>query len=241
MKQSGTTPDPNPSQPLASTPVVVRMHKEVQQLNSSPASLGVTSEDRANPQVSNVKSASYSEPVYSASTIVDFESASGHDALTDSTVEVDLGKFASNDSVSQQQGIDKGTKNYSFNHIIAGTNPNVLVDKTKSDVDGLETDHTEIGTDKETSKAEKEASFNQDEFNTDPKLISSKDVKEIKMEDLSKLIKDAGIDLMDLDFPEDDTPFIVEDDEDKEVFTEAHAETEDTSFHQPPSPKSIKI
>ncbi|GJV24431.1 hypothetical protein Tco_1377126 [Tanacetum coccineum] len=189
MKQSGTTPDPNPSQPISSTHVVAGMHKEVQQLNSSPASLGVTGEDRANPQ----------------------------------------------------QGIHKGTKNYSFDHIIAGTNPNVLVDKTKSDVDGLETNHTEIGTDKETIKAEKEASFNQDEFNTDPKLISSKDVKEIKMEDLSKLIKDAVIDLTDLDFLEDDTPFLVEDDEDKEVFAEAHAETEDTLVHQPPSPKSIKI
>ncbi|GKE04944.1 hypothetical protein Tco_1396962 [Tanacetum coccineum] len=169
------------------------MHKEVQQATSSPTSLGVT-----------------------ASTIVISESALGHEALVDFTVEADLGKSAPNDSLSQQQGIDKGTKIYSFDHIITGTNPNVLVDKTKSSRDGLETIHTETGTDKEASKVEKEVSFDQYEFDTSLELTSFEDAKEIKMEDLSKLVKDARINLMDLDSLEDDTPFIVEDDEDEE-------------------------
>nr|GEW05420.1 hypothetical protein [Tanacetum cinerariifolium] len=39
--------------------------------------------------------------------------------------------------------IDEGTKNYSFNHIFVGFNSSVLVDKTKSDVDGLKITHTD--------------------------------------------------------------------------------------------------
>ncbi|GKG50743.1 hypothetical protein Tco_0538867, partial [Tanacetum coccineum] len=74
--------------------------------------------------------------------------------------------------------------------------------------------------DKEASKAEKEVNFDQDEFNTSLELTSFEDAKEINMEDLSKLVKDARIDLMDLDSLEDDTPFIVEDDEDEEVHAE---------------------
>ncbi|GJW79788.1 hypothetical protein Tco_0143763, partial [Tanacetum coccineum] len=97
------------------------------------------------------------------------------------------------------------------------TNPNVLVDKTKSTRDGLETIHTKTGTDKEASRAEKEAIFDQDEFKTSPKLTSYEDAKEIKIKDLSKLVKDVGIDLIDLDSLEDDTPFIAKDDEDEEV------------------------
>ncbi|GJW25589.1 hypothetical protein Tco_0039400 [Tanacetum coccineum] len=151
--------DINPSQPLASTPVVAGMHKEVQQATTS--------------------------------TIVISESTLRHGALVDFTVEADLGKSAPNDSLSQQQGIDKGTKIYSFDHIITGTNPNVLVDKTKSSRDGLETIHTETGTDKEASKVEKEVSFDQYEFDTSLELTSFEDAKEIKMEDLSKLVKDA--------------------------------------------------
>nr|GEV43824.1 hypothetical protein [Tanacetum cinerariifolium] len=71
--------------------------------------------------------------------------------------------------------------------------------------DGLEFVHTKTGTDKEANRAKKDGIFNQDEFNNS--LI----------EDLSKLVKDVGIDLIDLDSLEDDTPVIVEDDEDEEV------------------------
>nr|GEY28603.1 hypothetical protein [Tanacetum cinerariifolium] len=45
--------DSNPSQPLVSTPVDTRMHKEDQQAARGPTSLGVTSEARANHQLSS--------------------------------------------------------------------------------------------------------------------------------------------------------------------------------------------
>nr|GFA02483.1 hypothetical protein [Tanacetum cinerariifolium] len=45
--------DSNPSQPSASTPVVAEMHKEDQQATSGLTSLGVTSKERANPQLSS--------------------------------------------------------------------------------------------------------------------------------------------------------------------------------------------
>ncbi|GKB35775.1 hypothetical protein Tco_0880717, partial [Tanacetum coccineum] len=139
-----------------------------------------------------VKSASHSEPVFLASTIVHSKSASGHDASADSTAEADPRKTAPNDSLSQQQG------------------------KTKSARDGLETTPTKTGT-------EKEANYDQVEFNTSPDFTSSDDaIKDIKLEDLSKLVKDV-------------------DGEDEEVHAEAHIETEDTSVPQPSSPKSIKI
>ncbi|GJT56476.1 hypothetical protein Tco_0991530, partial [Tanacetum coccineum] len=130
---------------------------------------------------------------------------------------------------------DKGTQNYSIDHIIAGTDPNVLVDKTQSTKDRPGNVHTETET-------EKEAIYDQ-EFNTSPKLTSSDDAtKEIKMEDLLKLVKDVSSDLMDLDSPEDDEPFIVQsDEEEEEVHVEPHARTRDTSIPQPPSLKSIKI
>ncbi|GKB59926.1 hypothetical protein Tco_0916112 [Tanacetum coccineum] len=113
---------------------------------------------------------------------------------------------------------------------VNGTNPNVLVDKTKSAGDGLETIHTKTGTDKEASRAEKEAIFDQDEFNTSPKLTRYEDAKEIKIKDLSKLVKDVGIDLIDLDSLEDDTPFIAEDDEDEEVHAKLIALPGQVSF-----------
>nr|GEX40666.1 ankyrin repeat family protein [Tanacetum cinerariifolium] len=139
-KQSGTAKDTNPSQPLASTLVIARMHKKVQQATNGPVYLEVT-----------------------ASTIVHFESASRHDASADSTSEADRGKTAPNDSLSQQQG------------------------------------------------TKKEANYVQDEFNTSTELTNSNDAtKENKLEDLPKMVKDVGIDLMGLDSPKDDLPFIVQ-------------------------------
>ncbi|GKB99592.1 hypothetical protein Tco_0985729 [Tanacetum coccineum] len=108
-----------------------------------------------------------------------------------------------------------------------GTDPNVLVDKTQSTKDRPGNVHTETET-------EKEAIYDQ-EFNTSPKLTSSDDAtKEIKMEDLLKLVKDVSSDLMDLDSPEDDEPFIVQsDEEEEEVYVEPHARTRDTSIPKP--------
>ncbi|GJV14979.1 hypothetical protein Tco_1360302 [Tanacetum coccineum] len=100
--------------------------------------------------------------------------------------------------------------------------------------------------DSDTNNAEKEANFDKDEFNTSYDLSSSDDDKEIKMEDLSKMVKDVDVDFMDLDSPKVDEPIFVQDEEEEEVHAEeVHAEqdnkTEDTLVLDPPSPKSIKI
>ncbi|GJT40642.1 hypothetical protein Tco_0940507 [Tanacetum coccineum] len=120
----------------------------------------------------------------------------------------------------------KGTQNYSIDHIIACAYPNVLVDKTQYAGDRLGTVHTEIGTEKEANSTP--------EFNTSPEFTRSNDTtKEIKLKDLSKLIKDVGIDLMDLDLTQDDQSFIVQsDEEEEEVHAEPNAETKDTSLEK---------
>ncbi|GKB00083.1 hypothetical protein Tco_0828076 [Tanacetum coccineum] len=46
--------------------------------------------------------------------------SSGNDALAASTAEADLGKSAPSDFVPQQQGINEGTKNTSYDHLFAG-------------------------------------------------------------------------------------------------------------------------
>ncbi|GJW10142.1 hypothetical protein Tco_1575969 [Tanacetum coccineum] len=72
---------------------------------------------------------------------------------------------------------------------LSSTNPHVLVDKTKSASEGLETVLNEPETEKDASNAEREVSFRDDEFNTSPDLSSSDDVKkEIKLEDMWRLI-----------------------------------------------------
>ncbi|GJV88219.1 hypothetical protein Tco_1532157 [Tanacetum coccineum] len=53
----------------------------------------------------------------------------GCDALVDSTAEADPGLSAPNDSIPQQQNMDEGTKNTSYDHIFAGTDPHVLADQ----------------------------------------------------------------------------------------------------------------
>nr|GEW43377.1 hypothetical protein [Tanacetum cinerariifolium] len=52
-KESSSAIDLNPSQPPVSTPVDTGMHKEDQQTTGGPTSLGLTSEERANPQLSS--------------------------------------------------------------------------------------------------------------------------------------------------------------------------------------------
>ncbi|GJS06386.1 retrovirus-related pol polyprotein from transposon TNT 1-94 [Tanacetum coccineum] len=76
------------------------------------------------------------------------KSASRHDALADSIAKADPGLSAPNNSISSEQDIVEGTKNHSFDHIFAGSNPSVLVDKTKSTGDGLKTAHTNSGASK---------------------------------------------------------------------------------------------
>ncbi|GJU05268.1 hypothetical protein Tco_1121698 [Tanacetum coccineum] len=87
--------DTNPSQPLVSTPVDTGMHKEDQQASGGPTSLGVTSEVRANPQLSSGMSTfNLNEPIYSASFIIHSESALGCDDSADSTAKANPGLSA---------------------------------------------------------------------------------------------------------------------------------------------------
>nr|GEX04879.1 retrovirus-related Pol polyprotein from transposon TNT 1-94 [Tanacetum cinerariifolium] len=68
----------------------------------------------------------------------------GRDALADSTTEADLRKSAPPDSIPQQQSKDKGTKNYTLDHIFAGTDLNVLADKAKSFDEVILEDHSKL-------------------------------------------------------------------------------------------------
>ncbi|GJZ88412.1 hypothetical protein Tco_0660194 [Tanacetum coccineum] len=117
--KSSSAMDISPSHPLPPIPVVDEMHKEAQQASGGPTSLGANSEEGAHPQLS-----------------------SGHDALANFIAEANPEISAPKDSISYQQGMDEGTKNYSFAYILAGSNPSILVDKTKSVGDGLKTGHT---------------------------------------------------------------------------------------------------
>ncbi|GKC75068.1 hypothetical protein Tco_1125842 [Tanacetum coccineum] len=155
------------------------------------------------PLASTLVVAGMHKEVHQATSSLASLGVTGHDASADSTIEADLGKSTPKDLLSQQQGNDEGTQNYSFGHIFAGTNPNVLVDKTQSAGDGL------------------------------GNLTSFDDVtRVIKLEDLSKLVEDVNIDITVLDSPKDDQPFMVENDKDKEVHAEPNAKTEDTSLEK---------
>ncbi|GJQ96944.1 hypothetical protein Tco_0008083 [Tanacetum coccineum] len=98
-----------------------------------------------------------------------------------------------------------------YDHIIAGSNPSVLVDKTKSARDGLKTAHTTSGENK-TSRADD---------------ISRK----VKPKDLSDILKDTRSAFFTPDSPIDE-PIIVlnESEEDEEVAKDK--DTEDTSFQK---------
>ncbi|GKD49799.1 hypothetical protein Tco_1278775 [Tanacetum coccineum] len=126
------------------------LHKEDLQAAGDPTFLGVSSKEGAHPQLS---------------------SASGCDASVDSTADADPRKYAPNDPIPSQQGMDEGTKNYLIDHIFARTNSSVLVDKTKYVLDGLKTAHTISGTNEE--------------------LGSEEMSKKIKMKDLSHLMQDT--------------------------------------------------
>ncbi|GJW70562.1 hypothetical protein Tco_0127479 [Tanacetum coccineum] len=72
-------------------------------------------------------------------------------------------------------------------------------------------------TGKGASYIEKEIEYVEEEFNTSPNLSSSDDTKkEIKLEDLSKLVLNLDVGFINLDSLEDDQPIIVEDEEKEE-------------------------
>ncbi|GJT02599.1 hypothetical protein Tco_0823768 [Tanacetum coccineum] len=107
------------------------------------------------------------------------------------------------------------------------TNPIILVDKTKSAGDGLKTTHTGLGINEESN--------------------SAKISKTIKLEDLSKMMKDVQTDFMDLDSPEDEPIFVQDEneeeeeaDKDEDTHATSHEETEDPSVPYPPSPKTLE-
>nr|GEU49036.1 hypothetical protein [Tanacetum cinerariifolium] len=146
-----------------------------------------------------------------SSTIIHFKSASGNDASADFIAEADLEKSAPKDLLSQQQ------------------------DKTKSAGDGLDTVQTRTGTKKEAN--------NEQEFDTSHEFTTSSNEvnKEIKVEDLSELVKNISLEAIDLDTLEDDQYFMVLSDKEEEVHDKPNVETKVTSTPTPPSPKSIKI
>nr|GEX40537.1 hypothetical protein [Tanacetum cinerariifolium] len=69
----------------------------------------------------------------SASTIVVAEMHKEDQQATDSTAEADPGLSASNDSIPQQQCMDKGTKNTSFDHISAGKRASSITRQVKEE------------------------------------------------------------------------------------------------------------
>ncbi|GJS80457.1 hypothetical protein Tco_0730338 [Tanacetum coccineum] len=135
-------------------------------------------------------------------------------------------KSPSHPSPPTPMNMDEGTKNYSFDHIFAGSNPNVLVDKTKSAGDGLKIAHTDSGINEE-SRADD---------------IS----KKINLEDLLEFLKDTRSAFFTLDSPQDDPIIITDESEEEDVGKEdthdtSHDMPEDTSVPPPPSPKSAQI
>ncbi|GKC19847.1 hypothetical protein Tco_1021997, partial [Tanacetum coccineum] len=164
--------------------------------------------------------------------VIHSESALGIDASAVSTSEADPVKSAPSNFVPQQQGINEGTKNTSYDQLFAGTGPHVLADKPQSISEGLETVLTQPTTGKGASSIARQVE--EDEAS-----------RTIKLEDLAKLVSSVQPGFKDLDLPEDD-PIVVVDgnDEDEEAY-KVHAttnvETEDTSVPKYLSPRSSKI
>nr|GEW91974.1 hypothetical protein [Tanacetum cinerariifolium] len=115
---------------------------------------GVTSEERANLQLNSGMSAfNLNKPIFSASFIIHYESASRCDASADSTAKDDPGLYASNDFIPQQQ------------------------DQTKSVSEGLETVLTQPITRKGASsiarQVEEEEAFSTIKLEDLAKLVSN--------------------------------------------------------------------
>nr|GEV18093.1 retrovirus-related Pol polyprotein from transposon TNT 1-94 [Tanacetum cinerariifolium] len=169
---------------------------------SPPTSLRVTSEEGAYPQLSSGMSAFIIiELVYLASFIC---------------------------TMSLHQGMDEGTKNYSFDHIFAGSNPSVLVDKIKSAEDRLKTTHTNL--------------YANEESKADDILLK------VKLEDLSDILKDTRSAFFTPDSLPDEPIIVLDESEDeKEVAKDKDTKApsydvpKDTSVPHPPSLKLAQI
>ncbi|GKD01711.1 hypothetical protein Tco_1171985 [Tanacetum coccineum] len=104
--------------------------------------------------------------------------------------------------------MDEGTKNYSFDHILAGSNPSVLVDKTKSAGYGLRTGQTDSGAHKE---------FRADDI-----------LPKVKSKDLLDILKDRRSAFFTPDSPPDEL-MIISDESKKEEDAAKDKDTKDTS------------
>nr|GEU54960.1 hypothetical protein [Tanacetum cinerariifolium] len=129
-------------------------------------------------------------------------------------------------NMEDKEDMDEGTKNYPFNHIFAGSNLCVLVDKTKYARNGLKTTHTDSSTNEESRAND----------------IS----KKIKLEDLSEFLKDIRSALFTPDSPQDDPIIVTDKSEEEEADKEdthdtSHDVPEDNSVLHPPSLKSAQI
>nr|GFC01368.1 hypothetical protein [Tanacetum cinerariifolium] len=100
---SSSALDNNLSHASASTPVVDKLHKEDQQAAGGPTSLGVTSKEGADPQLSSgISTFIHIKSVSLASFTFHFESASGSDASANSTAKADPRKSTPHDSIPHQ-------------------------------------------------------------------------------------------------------------------------------------------
>ncbi|GJS10679.1 hypothetical protein Tco_0367475 [Tanacetum coccineum] len=176
-KEFSLAMDSNPSQPLVSTPVDTRMHKEDQQATGGPTSLGA--------------------PVKKDPSLSSIVSALGNDASAVSTAEADPRKSAPSNFVPQQQGMNEGTKNTSYDQLFVGTDPHVLAEQTKSVSEGLDTVLTQPLTGKGASSIARQ-------------VEEEEASRTIKLEDLAKLVSNVQPSFKDLDSPEDDPVIIVE-------------------------------
>nr|GEV31238.1 hypothetical protein [Tanacetum cinerariifolium] len=136
---------------------------------------------------------------------------------------------------SKAEGMYEGTKNTSYDHISAGTNPDVLADQTKSTSEGLETILTQPTTEKKASST----AIHGDKEEASTSIHDDKEEASniIKLEGLAKLVSQIQPSFKDLDSPKDDPVIIV----DKSDEDEPNVETGDTSVLRSSSPRSSHI
>nr|GEW78629.1 hypothetical protein [Tanacetum cinerariifolium] len=124
---------------------------------------------------------------------------------------------APSDFIPQQQGMNEGTKNTSYDHLFAGTDPHVIANQTKSVCKVLKT----VLTQPITGKGDGSVSSQ----------IKEETSSIINLEDLAKLVSHMQPSFKDLDSPKDNLVIVVNDsdkDEDNEVHATENVETEDT-------------
>ncbi|GJW35473.1 hypothetical protein Tco_0058393 [Tanacetum coccineum] len=161
--QSSLARDKSPSHPLPLTPMVGKMHKEVQQAAGGPTSLGATSEERAHPQLS-----------------------SGHDASADSTAEVDPGIYIKSNLLKMD--ILKDTKSAFFTPDSLTNEPIIVSDESEEEEEVSKDKDTEA-----TSHDEPEDTLSQKEELEQAKAEAKAEVASMKSKpsypDINQLIK----------------------------------------------------